>query len=219
MRSPSKNRQELPAIRQFLKYCRVRNVPKGTMIVKAVDSPDALFYLLKGSVEVIIEDDSGHELVLAFLNRGHFFGEIGFFHELKTRSAWVRARGECDIAEMNYPRFREMIADKPDLVFEMATQLATRLARTNLKISDLAFMDVTGRVAHALIDLAGEPDAQIVAGGTQVEITRPALARIVGCSREMVSKVLKVLVAQGLIADAPGGILVKSEGLEQGQHA
>jgi len=96
----------------------------------------------------MIEDEEGNEMVLAYLNKGQFFGEMGLFHEQPTRSAWVRTRNQCELAEMTYPRFRQIAAESPGLIFELATQLATRLDRTNRKLGDLAFVDVTGRVAQ-----------------------------------------------------------------------
>ncbi|MBV9912685.1 MAG: helix-turn-helix domain-containing protein, partial [Sinobacteraceae bacterium] len=87
----------------------------------------------------------------------------------------------------------------PGLIFELATQLATRLDRTNRKLGDLAFVDVTGRVAHAIMDLCGEPDAMTHPEGMQIKVSRQELSRLVGCSREMAGRVLKVLEEQGLL--------------------
>ena len=77
--------------------------------------------------------------------------------------------------------------------------MALRLRRTSRKVGDLAFMDVTGRVARTLIDLCKEPDAMTHPDGMQIRITRQELGRIVGCSREMVGRVLKSLEEQQLI--------------------
>jgi CRP/FNR family cyclic AMP-dependent transcriptional regulator len=100
---------------------------------------------------------------------------------------------------MTYPRFRQLAAESPGLVFELATQLATRLDRTNRKLGDLAFVDVTGRVAHAIMDLCSEPDAMTHPEGMQIKVSRQELSRLVGCSREMAGRVLKVLEDQGLL--------------------
>ena len=100
---------------------------------------------------------------------------------------------------MTYPRFRQMATESPGLIFELATQLATRLDRTNRKLGDLAFVDVTGRVAHAIMDLCGEPDAMTHPEGMQIKVCRQELSRLVGCSREMAGRVLKVLEEQGLL--------------------
>ena len=190
---------DIPAINRFLSYCRIRTVPSKTVVIHAGDLPDVLYYIISGSVEVMVEDEEGNEMVLAYLNKGQFFGEMGLFHESPLRSAWVRTRNHCELAEMTYPRFRQIAAESPGLVFELATQLATRLDRTNRKLSDLAFVDVTGRVAHAIIDLCGEPDAMTHPEGMQIKVSRQELSRLVGCSREMAGRVLKVLEDQGLL--------------------
>ena len=191
---------DLPAINRFLSYCRIRTVPSKTVIIHAGDLPDVLYYIISGSVEVMIEDEEGNEMVLAYLNKGQFFGEMGLFqHDTPARSAWVRTRQSCELAEMTYPRFRRIAAESPGLIFELATQLATRLDRTNRKLGDLAFVDVTGRVAHAIMDLCGEPDAMTHPQGMQIKVSRQELSRLVGCSREMAGRVLKVLEEQGLL--------------------
>ena len=199
MQTTAKTLSDVPAINRFLSYCRVRTVPSKTVMIHAGDLPDVLYYIVDGSVEVMIEDEDGNEMVLAYLNKGQFFGEMGLFYEQPTRSAWVRTRTECEIAEMTYPRFRQIASESPGLVFELATQLATRLDRTNRKLGDLAFVDVTGRVAHAIMDLCNEPDAMTHPDGMQIKITRQEIGRIVGCSREMVGRVLKTLEDQGLV--------------------
>ena len=77
--------------------------------------------------------------------------------------------------------------------------MADRLGKTTQKVGDLAFLDVTGRVARALLDLCKEPDAMTHPDGMQIKITRQEIGRIVGCSREMVGRVLKTLEEQGLV--------------------
>jgi CRP/FNR family transcriptional regulator, cyclic AMP receptor protein len=191
--------QEIPAISKFIELCRVRSVPSKTVVIHAGDTPDALYYIVEGSVEVMIEDEDGNEMVLAYLNKGQFFGEMGLFYEQPTRSAWVRTRSTCELAEMTYQRFRQVAEENPGLLFELATQLATRLERTNRKLGDLAFVDVTGRIAHAIMDLCSEPDAMTHPDGMQIKVSRQELSRLVGCSREMAGRVLKVLEEQGLL--------------------
>ena len=191
--------QEIPAISKFIELCRVRSVPSKTVVIHAGDTPDVLYYIVDGSVEVMIEDEDGNEMVLAYLNKGQFFGEMGLFHEQPTRSAWVRTRTACELAEMTYQRFRQVAEENPGLLFELATQLATRLERTNRKLGDLAFVDVTGRIAHAIMDLCSEPDAMTHPDGMQIKVSRQELSRLVGCSREMAGRVLKVLEEQGLL--------------------
>jgi CRP-like cAMP-binding protein len=132
MEEGAKALSDIPAINRFLSYCRIRTVPSKTVIIHAGDLPDILYYIISGSVEVMIEDEDGNEMVLAYLNKGQFFGEMGLFYEQPTRSAWVRTRQQSELAEMTYPRFRQIAAESPGLIFELATQLATRLDRSRL---------------------------------------------------------------------------------------
>jgi CRP/FNR family cyclic AMP-dependent transcriptional regulator len=199
---------EIPAINRFLTYCRVRTVPAKTVMIHAGDQPDSLYYITSGSVEVMIEDEDGNEMVLAYLNKGQFFGEMGLFYDEPARSAWVRTRAASEIAEMTYARFRQIASESPGLVFELATQLASRLDRTNRKLGDLAFVDVTGRVAHAIMDLCDEPDAMTHPDGMQIKVSRQELSRLVGCSREMAGRVLKILEEQGLVSASGKTIVV-----------
>jgi CRP/FNR family cyclic AMP-dependent transcriptional regulator len=133
---------------------------------------------------------------------------MGLFGEQQNRSAFVRARSQCELAEISYARFRQLAESDPKILFELATQMALRLRKTSQKVGDLAFMDVTGRVARTLIDLCKEPDAMTHPDGMQIRITRQELGRIVGCSREMVGRVLKSLEDQELISASGKTIVV-----------
>ena len=210
---------EVPAMSRFLSLCRIRTVPPRTVVIHAGDLPDILYFIVDGSVEVMIEDEDGNEMVLSYLNKGQFFGEMGLFYEQPTRSAWVRTRTQCELAEMTYPRFRQIANESPGLLFELATQLATRLERTNRKLGDLAFVDVTGRIAHAIMDLCTEPDAMTHPDGMQIKVSRQELSRLVGCSREMAGRVLKVLEDQGLLKARGKTIVVFGVRPEQTRRA
>jgi CRP/FNR family cyclic AMP-dependent transcriptional regulator len=125
---------------------------------------------------------------------------MGLFEEDISRSAWVVARTACEMAQINYEQFRTLAMDDAAIIFKLAAQMATRLRKTSRKVSDLAFLDVTGRVAHTLLELTQEPDAMTHPDGMQIRITRQEIARIVGCSREMVGRVLKELEEEELIS-------------------
>ena len=122
-------------------------------------------------------------------------------HELVAwgRSAWVRAKSECEVAEISYAKFQEISEEHPEFLFALGSQMARRLRATTRKVGDLAFLDVTGRVARTLLELCKEPDAMTHPDGMQIKITRQEIGRIVGCSREMVGRVLKTLEEQGLV--------------------
>jgi CRP/FNR family cyclic AMP-dependent transcriptional regulator len=200
--------KENEVIQSFLEHCHRRRYPSKSLIIYAGDTPDVLYYIAEGSVTVLIEDDSGHEIVLAYLNKGDFFGELGLFTDTDNRSAFVRARTQCELAEISYPRFRQVAEKDTAILMELANQMALRLQKTSRKVGDLAFMDVTGRVARTLIDLCKEPDAMTHPDGMQIRITRQELGRIVGCSREMVGRVLKTLEEQELITASGKTIVV-----------
>jgi CRP/FNR family cyclic AMP-dependent transcriptional regulator len=189
-----------PVISRFLDHCHQKTFAPKHLIIKEGDLSKDLFYIVTGSVTVMIEDHKGHEIVLAYLNPGDFFGEIGLFDEEHKRSAFVRAKSKCEIAQISYDRLKSLGDLFPDLLFSIASQLAIRLRKTSRKVSDLAFTDVKGRVARTLLDLCKEPDAITHPDGMMVKVTRQELGRIVGCSREMVGRVLKDLEEDLLIS-------------------
>lgn len=191
----------------YIEKSRKRDLPAKAVVIHAGDVPDSLYYILDGSVEVLIEDKDGNEIVLSYLNKGDFLGEMGLFEDQSERSAWVRTRMKTTLAEMTYPRFRELVKDQPDLLLELANQLANRLNKTNIKLGNLAFVDVTGRIAHALMDLCLQPDAMTHPDGMQIKVSRTELSRLVGCSREMAGRVLKILEQEGLV-DVSGKTIV-----------
>lgn len=193
---------------RFLEHARRRVVPSRTVLISAGEQPDSVFLVVTGSVEVMIEDDDGNDMVLAYLGKGQFFGEMGLFGVDRTRSAFVRTRGRTEIAELPYARFRALSQETPALVFEIAAQLALRLERTNRKLGDLAFVDVSGRIAHALMDLCNEPEALTHPEGMQIRVSRQELSRLVGCSREMAGRVLKSLEERGLLRASGKTIVV-----------
>jgi CRP/FNR family cyclic AMP-dependent transcriptional regulator len=151
----------------------------------------------------MVEDESapGHMLVVAYLNPGDFVGEMGLFDtEPPPRSAMVVAKTQCEVAEISYERFHQIRDQFPGILYAVSRQLGARLRQTTRKLSDLAFVDVSGRIAHTLLDLCREPDAMTHPDGMQIKITRQELGKIVGCSREMAGRVLKDLEQDGLVS-------------------
>ena len=192
-RNPALNNMD-----EFLSSAHKRLHPRGSTIIFAGEASDSIFYITKGSVSVIIEDDNGREIIVSYLNEGDFFGEIAMLGEGK-RTAWVKAKTECEVAELGYQKFIELSQRDTSILHQLINQMADRLGKTTQKVGDLAFLDVTGRVARALLDLSNEPDAMTHPDGMQIKITRQVIGRIVGCSREMVGRVLKTLEEQGLV--------------------
>jgi CRP/FNR family cyclic AMP-dependent transcriptional regulator len=189
-------------VEEFLSHCHRRRYPAKSTIIYAGDQGDTLYYIIKGSVTVVIEDDNdGKEMILAYLNPGDFVGEMGLFDQ-EHRSAWIRTKTECEVGEISYGKFVELSHKHPEFLFAISKQIAQRLRDTTRKVSDLAFLDVTGRVARTLLDLCKEPDAMTHPDGMQIKITRQEIGRIVGCSREMVGRVLKDLEERELVSVA-----------------
>jgi CRP/FNR family cyclic AMP-dependent transcriptional regulator len=195
-------------VEEFLSHCHRRRYPAKSTIIYAGDQGDTLYYIIKGSVTVVIEDDSdGKEMILAYLNPGDFVGEMGLFDQ-EHRSAWIRTKTECEVGEISYGKFIELSHKHPEFLFAISKQIAQRLRDTTRKVSDLAFLDVTGRVARTLLDLCKEPDAMTHPDGMQIKITRQEIGRIVGCSREMVGRVLKALEERELVSVASKTMVV-----------
>lgn len=183
----------------FLSHCTRRKYPSKSTILCAGDKSDSLYYIIDGSVTIILEDDEGKEMIVTYLNKGDFFGEMGLFEEPDVRTAWVRTKTACEIAEISYEKFHSLARSEPGFLYELAKQMSKRLRNTTQKVGDLAFLDVTGRVACTLLDLCKQPDAMTHPDGMQIKVTRQEIGRIVGCSREMAGRVLKTLEDQGLI--------------------
>jgi CRP/FNR family cyclic AMP-dependent transcriptional regulator len=193
-------------IEQLLHFCHKKSYPPKTIVFRPGDLGDRLYYIADGSVSICVEDEEqGQELVLAYLNKHEFIGTIGVFKGSETRKVTVRTRTQCQLAEMSYERFRQVLKKElleyaPDLLLMIGEQLAGRLLKTSRKFSDLAFMDVEGRIARTLLDLCKEPDAMTHPEGMQLYITRQEIGRIVGCSREMAGRVLKEMEDKGLVS-------------------
>lgn len=192
-------------LEKFLGSCHRRKYPSKTAIFRPGDGAGTLYYIIDGSLTVSSEDEDGRELILAYLNKGEFIGEMGLFIEPQHREVMVKSRTVCELAEIGYERLfnlfsTSMSAECPKLLFAIGSQLTRRLLQTSRKVSRLAFMDVTSRVSRTLLDLCEEPDALSHPQGTQIRISRQEISRIVGCSREMVGRVLKQLEAAGKIS-------------------
>ncbi len=193
------------ALDQFLHLCHTRSYPSKTSIIRPGDVGDKLLFIIEGSVSVSVEDEVGHELILAYLNKDDFIGEIGVFKGSETRAVTVRTRVPCQLAEISYDRLKqalkkELLHHASDILYMLGEQLSTRLLITSRNYQDLAFMDVEGRIARTLLDLCNEPDAITHPEGMQLRITRQEIGRIVGCSREMAGRVLKELEDKKLIS-------------------
>ena len=196
----------IPNVESFLRHCQRQDYKSKSVIMRQGEDSNSLYLILDGSVSVMVEDeaDKEHKMVVSYLNPGDFFGEMGLFgkEEEEVRSAMIVAKTQCEVAEISYERFHQVRAQLPDILFAIAQQMGVRLRQTTRKLKDLAFVDVSGRIAQTLLDLCKEPDAMTHPDGMQIKITRQELGKIVGCSREMAGRVLKTLEQDGLVSVA-----------------
>jgi len=203
-----------PVLDRFISFCHVRHYKKGDRIISAGIKSESLYCVKTGQVSVIIEsaEDTSQEMVMRYLGRGEVFGEMGLFDISPVRSAMVRAKIDCELAEMSYSAFRAHAAQDVDILFYISSQLAERLQATTKRVGDLAFMDASGRIAGAILDMCKHVDAIAVPEGNIIRVTRQELAKVVGCSREMVGRILKGFEEDGLIACKGKNITVHQSG-------
>ncbi len=193
-----------PSLENFLKHAHRKTFDAKKIIIHEGDVSDSLYYIIEGSVNVQAENEAGDEIILAHLNEGDFFGESGLFefdeNDAGKRTAWVITRSKSILAEMSYNQFRKIASEDPSIMFLLTSQIFGRLRKTSDKVRDLIFLDVKGRIAHCLLELAKEPDAMTHPDGMQIKSTRQDIAKMVGCSREMAGRVLKELEDEDLIS-------------------
>lgn len=199
------HRKANPSLHSLLNYCRIEHLPTKQLILRPGDPADKMYYIVEGSATISMEDDDGNDIILTYLNDTDFIGETGLFIKHQTaRQVTVRTRSPCTLAEISYARLEdlgrnELKDEYADILKVIATHLSTRLMQATRKVGHLAFMDAAGRVASTLLDLCKQPDAMTHPDGMQIKISRTELGKIVGCSREMVGRVMKNMEIQGLI--------------------
>ncbi len=179
-----------------------RRFKRGEALVEQGQKSNALFILLTGRARVMTADSRGREVILATLGQGDYLGEMSIIDN-EPHSATVRAEVQTDVLMLGRTEFARCLTENASMSLVVMRGLVKRLRHADRKIESLALLDVYGRVAHALLDFA-VPDAQ----GQLVireKISRQDLAKMVGASREMVSRVMKDLEERGFIEALPNG--------------
>jgi len=179
----------------LLSYVQHRSYPRNAFILRAGDETDALYIILAGRVKVLIPDEEGHEVILTIMGPHEFFGEMGLFDD-QPRSASVETLEACEMLRISKAGFTSCIKDNLELAMLIIRNLVRRLRDADRKIESLALIDVYGRVARLFIDMAEEINGQWV---VQQAPPKQEIARMIGASREMVSRVVKDLQHKGLI--------------------
>lgn len=187
------DREELE---KLSRVTRRRSAGRGEHVVRAGEPADTLFILISGSAKVINSDDEGREVILAVLKAGEFFGEMGLI-DGSPRSASVVAQESCELLVMGRAELHRCMQDNFQVALKVMQILVQRLRSADGKIESLALLDVYGRVARLLLDMSS-----VDAEGRRVVkrmISKQEMARMVGASREMVSKVVRNLETSGYI--------------------
>ncbi|NBQ54735.1 MAG: Crp/Fnr family transcriptional regulator [Proteobacteria bacterium] len=169
--------------------------PRGTTIIAAGDLTDSLFVIISGRLKVMMSDDEGREVILAILGSNEFFGEMGLLDD-SPRSASVVALEACELLTLSKRDFKKCLSENFELSMAVMRGLVRRLREADKKIGSLALMDVYGRVARLLLEMAETIDGQKV---VIKKLAKQDIAKMIGASREMVSRVMKDLQAGGYI--------------------
>jgi CRP/FNR family cyclic AMP-dependent transcriptional regulator len=172
-----------------------RAFPKNTVVVTEGDRTDSLYIVVSGRVKVYVSDEKGKEIVLNEAGPGEYFGELML--EEGPRSASVMTLEPTRFLVVPKEDFREFVARSPEFALHLIRKLIRRVRALTNDVKSLALMDVYGRVARMLLDLAVERDGTLV---IEDRPTQQEMANRVGASREMVNKILKDLNEGGYIA-------------------
>jgi CRP/FNR family cyclic AMP-dependent transcriptional regulator len=184
--------QQLAALLPAVQH---RRFPRGSYVIRAGEETDALYIILAGRAKVLIPDNDGNEVILSMIGPNEFFGEMGLLDDL-PRSASVETLEACEMLRISRSAFLNCLKDNFDAAMLIIRNLVRRLREADRKIESLALIDVYGRVARLLIELAQPVDGQWI-----IEKAPPKqeIARMIGASREMVSRVVKDLHDKGVI--------------------
>jgi CRP/FNR family transcriptional regulator, cyclic AMP receptor protein len=184
-----------PFVRELASLGRVRSYPKNTVFITEGDSSDSVFVVLSGRVKVFLSDTEGHEMILDTQGAGEYVGEMAL--DGKPRSASVMTLEPTTFAVVARDPIREAIRKDPDFALEMISKIIDRARLATSSVRDLALLDVYGRVARLLLNMAVEKNGKLE---IPEKLTQQEIAERVGASRDMVSRIFRDLTAGGYIS-------------------
>jgi CRP/FNR family transcriptional regulator, cyclic AMP receptor protein len=184
----------------------VRVFPKNAVVVNEGDRTDSLYVILSGRVRIFLADDEGHEVTLGTQAAGEYFGEM--ILDEGPRSASVMTLEPCRFAIVSKEAFTDFLAAHPQFTVRLIRKLIHRARALTANVRSLALLDVYGRVARLLLDLAVERDGRRV---IPERLTQQDVATRVGASREMVSLIFRDLSAGGYISVEGKTIIINKE--------
>src|SRR3954463_122007 len=167
-----------------------RTLQRGDVLFAEGSEPNHLFVVITGRIAIANKSIDGRESVVALMERGDLFGEMPLFDGL-GRSAEARALERSEVLTIPYGPLQEIYEERPALLWSVVKLLANRLRNTDVALADSVFLDVTGRTAKRLLEMAGESDEFVL------PITQEELAGMVGASRERVNKAIASFIRLG----------------------
>ena len=183
-----------------------KSYARGSHILRAGDPTDSLYILISGRIKVFMSDLEGKEVILSILGPNEFVGEMGLIDN-SARSANVVALEACEVVCISKADFKRCLSENFEMAMTVMRGLVKRLRDADNQIGSLALMDVYGRVARLLLEMAEEVDGQTV---VRKKLSKQDVARMIGASREMVSRVMKHLQEAGHIVERNDSILINS---------
>lgn len=181
-------------VRDLAGLGRVRSYPRHTVFITEGDSSDSVFVILSGKVKIFISDTEGHEMILDTQGPGDYVGEMAL--DGKPRSASVMTLEPSTFSVVQREPLLEAIRRKPDFALEIIARIIDRARLATNSVKDLALLDVYGRVARLLLNMAVEKDGKLL---IPEKLTQQEIAERVGASRDMVSRIFRDLTAGGYI--------------------
>ncbi|HZM36977.1 MAG TPA: Crp/Fnr family transcriptional regulator [Burkholderiales bacterium] len=176
---------------------------KNAIIVSEGDETDSLYLLLSGRAKVFVSDENGREVQLNQIGPGEYFGEVTL--DGGPRSASIMALEECRCAVVKHGELTAFLERHPEFAQHLVRKLAHRVRELTESVRSLALMDVYGRVARLLLELAEEQDGMMV---VQESLTHRDIAARVGCSREMISRIFSDLTDGGYVRKEAGHLVI-----------
>lgn len=198
-------------LQRVVDVARERAYPRNSVILFEDDPGDALYVVATGQVKVVLIGEDGREVILSVMGPGEFFGEMSLLDD-EPRSAHVIAMEDSSLAVLRREDFEGLLTQTPQIALALLRELSRRLRRADEKVGSLVLLDVQGRVARLLLDMAGEE------GGERItrRLTHHTIAQMIGSSRETVSRTMRDLTDKGLIAVQRRDIVIRDRAaLEQ----
>jgi CRP/FNR family cyclic AMP-dependent transcriptional regulator len=183
-----------PFVKELASLGRVRTYPKNTVFITEGDSSDSVFVILSGRVKIFLSDTEGHEMILDTQGPGEYVGEMAL--DGNPRSASVMTTESTTFSVVSREPIKEAIRRKPEFALDMISKIIDRARLATNSVKDLALLDVYGRVARLLLNMAVEHNGKLE---IPEKLTQQEIAERVGASRDMVSRIFRDLTAGGYI--------------------